>query len=280
MGYDRTVNTRTFNWNEKNREIPVQICISDKLGPLLPHAQKELELMYFYQVNGCSYLCDGQTIPLLSHDLLVVNPGEIHSCGDWGRGCVAACVMVDTGRLPGVSIQCMNFLTRITDHRLQDCFERLNAVLANSDEEFRGKECMVFSILYEILSCLLPYSRNNPHRIGRQEITEILEEIDANISGELSLEELAEKCHLSRDRFCHVFRECTGYSPVKYRNSRRIKRACELLRNTDMTVQEIANACHFCTSSYFSKKFMEEMGQTPSAFRKNSRNSETILLSR
>ena len=47
----------------------------------------------------------------------------------------------------------------------------------------------------------------------------------------------------------------------------RIKHACQLLKNTDMTTKEVAFACGFSDPKYFAKCFKSEIGKTPTEYR-------------
>ncbi|QBG45925.1 helix-turn-helix domain-containing protein [Verrucomicrobia bacterium S94] len=51
----------------------------------------------------------------------------------------------------------------------------------------------------------------------------------------------------------------------------RIKRACRLLRESDMLVEVLAEACGYCSRERFNAAFRKETGKTPSAYRKEYR---------
>lgn len=55
--------------------------------------------------------------------------------------------------------------------------------------------------------------------------------------------------------FCRVFHQITGRTPINYLNYYRVECAAELLRSTDDSITEIAFACGFNDSCYFSKHF-------------------------
>lgn len=272
------MNGMSFNWFEPSSHVPIKICVSDKLGTLLPHSHGETELMYFYRADNCRYLCGGKTITCSSRDALIINPGEIHSCTSWGENCIAACLVINTAMLPAMSVKYVNYAVKISDAALSVCFEKLKETLADTAMNFGEKECRIYSIVYDIFANLSNHSTADCRRITRPDIDEILKFIDANISDNITLDMLAKKCHLSKDRFYHIFKEYTGVTPIKYISKQRIQKACELLKNSDMSVQEIACECNFCTSSYFSKKFTEYMHVTPKKYRKDIRSYERISL--
>lgn len=78
---------------------------------------------------------------------------------------------------------------------------------------------------------------------------------------------LARRCGLSDSRFAHVFREQTGTTPQRMLESNRLRAAAQLLRDTSLGVQEIADAVGYADPFYFSRRFRAEFGESPSAYR-------------
>lgn len=70
-------------------------------------------------------------------------------------------------------------------------------------------------------------------------------------------------------RECHrCFHEQLGTSPFAYVMDYRLRKGCDLLTATDLTITNIALSCGFNSSSYFGKVFREKFGCSPVAFRK------------
>ncbi len=70
------------------------------------------------------------------------------------------------------------------------------------------------------------------------------------------------------ERECfRVFRRRLHMTPLECLTAQRLSRACELLRDTDLTVLEISLTCGFCGASYFGKVFREHFGMSPKAYR-------------
>ncbi|ALS27221.1 AraC family transcriptional regulator [Paenibacillus sp. 32O-W] len=58
---------------------------------------------------------------------------------------------------------------------------------------------------------------------------------------------------------------------TKYLTEKRIKRACELLRNTDCPIGEVSERTGYRDLFYFAKLFKKKMGCTPSEYRYDAR---------
>lgn len=83
----------------------------------------------------------------------------------------------------------------------------------------------------------------------------------------ISLDEVAEGIHLSKNYFCNVFKSETGLTFWDYLTQLRIEKAKELLQ-TDMKTYEIAFTVGYENASYLSKMFKKIYGITPTEYRK------------
>ncbi|MBU1106081.1 MAG: AraC family transcriptional regulator [Candidatus Riflebacteria bacterium] len=84
----------------------------------------------------------------------------------------------------------------------------------------------------------------------------------------LDLEELADKCGVSKSHLCRVFKKATGQTVSQYLNHIRIERACRLLADTGVPIEEIAFASGFNNASYFFRVFKKQVGKLPLEWRK------------
>lgn len=88
--------------------------------------------------------------------------------------------------------------------------------------------------------------------------------------------ELAAMEHLGVSRYREVFHEQMGMSPIDYRTSLRIRRACELLSQTDLAVSEIAQDSGFTDIFYFARMFKAKTGVTPNKYRDNEKREKAV----
>lgn len=91
--------------------------------------------------------------------------------------------------------------------------------------------------------------------------------MEQHLSSALTNRALAESCGLSESRFCHLFREMTRLSPMRYFMKRRLSCACLLLISTDRPVGDIAAATGFYDQFHFSRAFKKAFGTGPLAYR-------------
>jgi AraC-like DNA-binding protein len=83
----------------------------------------------------------------------------------------------------------------------------------------------------------------------------------------LTLRELANHAGQSQSHYSRVFKEKTGQSPLNYFIQLKISKACELLSDTDMKINEIAVELGYEDPYYFSRIFKKLQGVAPAVYR-------------
>lgn len=96
-----------------------------------------------------------------------------------------------------------------------------------------------------------------------------------NLSTLPSLAEIARSVGTYREKLSHVFREQTGMTVFAFIRETRIRRGEELLKDTDIDVQDIALMIGFNNAGNFATAFRERLGVTPSAFRQSIQHKKT-----
>ena len=92
--------------------------------------------------------------------------------------------------------------------------------------------------------------------------------IDENLEQKLTLRTIADVACLTPTYFSSVFKKLNGVSPWEYITIKRVERAVEMLKTTDLTKLEIAERCGFSGSSNFYKAFAAVTGKTPSDYQR------------
>ncbi len=106
-------------------------------------------------------------------------------------------------------------------------------------------------------------------------ILNALEFIQKNYMQSISIEYLADLCHLSVSHFRRTFHEIMGAAPLDFLNSTRIDEACWLLRSTEDSILTISEKVGYHSISSFNRSFIKLMQVPPSVWRKQTLLSET-----
>lgn len=91
---------------------------------------------------------------------------------------------------------------------------------------------------------------------------------DRNYAEPLDLAGLAAAAGVSKYHFLRCFAAEYGETPMQYVTRRRIERASDLLRATNLTVTEVCTLVGYSSLGSFSQRFTELVGMTPSAYQR------------
>jgi AraC family transcriptional regulator, activator of mtrCDE len=105
-------------------------------------------------------------------------------------------------------------------------------------------------------------------------ISPVLEYIYKNYMTPITIDSLADLCHLSTTHFRRIFHEIMGTSPLDFINSTRIDEACKLLKSTEDSILSISEQVGFHSISSFNRCFDKLMGESPREWRKQALQSE------
>ena len=112
-------------------------------------------------------------------------------------------------------------------------------------------------------------SRRTEQDTGRfsPTVSAVCDYLNAHYARRITLDELSETFHISRNYLCTLFCETTGMSIVEYLNACRLELGKAYLVNTAYSVRDIAQATGIGDEFYFSRLFKRHAGMSPSAFR-------------
>ncbi|OWA37802.1 hypothetical protein B9G55_07110 [Saccharibacillus sp. O16] len=94
--------------------------------------------------------------------------------------------------------------------------------------------------------------------------------IHQRYESKLTVDDIAAAGSVCRSRCCQLFKKHLRLTPNNYLIQYRIQKSCEMLKETNRPVSEIALACGFQSASYFAHVFHKQLGETPQDFRKKT----------
>ncbi|PYI56321.1 AraC family transcriptional regulator [Paenibacillus flagellatus] len=99
-------------------------------------------------------------------------------------------------------------------------------------------------------------------------VTKAVRLLDERYRDLQNLDELADALGISKYYFIKLFRRTVGKTPIEYLSRKRMEKAVELLRQTDRSLDDIAQQVGYMNVNYFSKVFRKYFGVPPGQFRK------------
>ncbi len=146
----------------------------------------------------------------------------------------------------------------------ESSLHNLDSILMMMQEEMVEEHLasiLIHTLLWDIATSTNTKDSRNPH--ARQ----VLSYIHSNYQSDLTVAQLADIVNLSTYHFIRWFKRLTSSTPHEYLIHYRLKKAKELLINTDESVEQIAVRCGFNSASHFCRCFKKAVGTTPRDFR-------------
>lgn len=98
-------------------------------------------------------------------------------------------------------------------------------------------------------------------------IYSLREYIDNHLHEDISLDQLADMAGLSTTYLSRQFKEIAGVSFIEYLTNTRMRRACELLQSSQLTITDITARTGYNNVQYFCSRFKTKFGVTPNQYR-------------
>lgn len=250
---------------------------------------EEIEIKYFYE-GQATLMVDTTAIVVQAGDIVVINPYEFHSTVELdeqrakyhlfmvGLDCFTAL------NPAGLNLRRLLLARGLRFNNLIRGDEALEKLLYNILEENRRQdEYSRYGVEAHLQAFFLRMLRTqvNPdsQSVALDEkiryysvIDPAIRRIHTGYSEKLTVDELAEKCSVSKYHFCRVFKQATGVSAIQYLMRYRLKIAHALLGETDKTIAEIAWNCGFSDENYFYRCYKKQYGDSP--LKKRATSSE------
>ncbi|MDB5921678.1 MAG: AraC family transcriptional regulator [Betaproteobacteria bacterium] len=120
------------------------------------------------------------------------------------------------------------------------------------------------------------FPRVTQEGLDRRRLSRVLDYIEANLEGDLTIDHLASIACLSRFHFARAFKTAVGRSPHQYVSAKRLERAKTLLIRGHQSLVDIALALNFSSQANFTRAFRQATGQTPGEYRRRSKRNDAI----
>ncbi|HIY02148.1 MAG TPA: AraC family transcriptional regulator [Candidatus Blautia faecipullorum] len=132
----------------------------------------------------------------------------------------------------------------------------------------------LISQLYKCADCLIRSSRTIPlvsgERLADSYVKEATHFIEQNFHNNITVEDIAAFCNISRGYLSKLMKRHNGLSPQELLFQYRMAKASQLLQLTSMTVKDVGKAVGYPDQLRFSRAFRKAFGIPPSQWRKQN----------
>lgn len=133
---------------------------------------------------------------------------------------------------------------------------------------------MSLRIPVELQSCYA-VNANAPDQLDRERLSRILGYIEAHLSENITVTDLANVACLSIFHFARAFTGAMGVPPHHYVSHRRLDNAKAMIAAGHSSLYKIALDCQFSSQSRFTRAFRRVTGMTPGQYRRAFRRPNT-----
>jgi AraC-like DNA-binding protein len=156
-------------------------------------------------------------------------------------------------------------------NQVRKAFEDVYACL-NYHYSDNGLLAMTSELLRLICTVKLCEGHIEPKKQSTEKrVLETIEFMNQHLNMLLTLKELANHSGQSVSYYSRVFKEKTGQSPLNYFLQLKIKKACELLDQTELNIGQVAAELGYDDRYYFSRLFKKIQGIAPVIYRKQQK---------
>lgn len=249
------INTNTARGNSMNKR----------------HYHDSLEI-YYMKSGECNYFIDSRAYHVANGDIVLIPEGVIHKTNYKDDLHTRILINCTEDYIPDVARDALH--SRGYVYRNSAIRARAERIFSLLSEEYNRTDAYhdlsVRSLLCELLFLIL---RNKNEYVyeedGASAVLSAVAFIKENYMLDVSLTDLARRISVSPEHLCRLFKEKTGFRFSEYLTIERMRAAEIMLRSSaKMTVAEIAIACGFNDSNYFSDRFKRIYGVAPTVWRK------------
>lgn len=238
----------------------------------IPHAHSHTELFYIVGGDG-QFQIDGRTFPVQAHQLVVVNPGILHTEVSYEAHPLEYIVLGIEGlelTLPdsGEARYCIYSFP--DQNEVLACMQKILQEMQDRRPQYETL-CMAYMdiIMVQLMrGASLSVTETQARFPSNRQCAAVRQYIDQHYKENLTLDLLAEKVSINKYYMAHAFKREYGVSPINYLIACRIQEGKRLLAETDLSLSQIATVLGFSSSSYFSQSFRNAESTSPSEYRK------------
>lgn len=236
------------------------------------------ELCYIIK-GDVDYLFDYKEYKLYNFDLIFIDKKMPHkSIGNPDSQCERIIINFNDNFLSSIGTNSLMlseiFATphlKLPNKNVSEISQILTKLVFESDYPSAFSSNLIKGYMYELLVMLYRIAKKmNPmHTLPTNPIIEAATKyICQNYNQDISLDEIANYCHVSKHYLSRLFNSIMKVSFSSYLNSIRIHEATNMLIETNKTILDISQLCGFSSLKHFCEVFKKNKGITAREFRK------------
>ena len=253
---------------------------------------------YYYQVRNANYefvgeshsyweltfidngtlhtTIDEENYQLNNFDLILYAPGQFHNQTTTdNQSCSYLTILFE------MNISEPSLISNRIFNSHRDIHSALNNFMKVSANELYFDNDLMICYLKELIIKLLQYdfllstqvaATPMQQRFENEMINEIIIYVNENIYQSLTIEEICHKFSISRSSLQTLFKNNLSVAPKQYISDLKLSKSKLLIKESMYTISEISSMLGFTSIHYFSRKFKQQYGLTPTDYAKTIYN--------
>ena len=150
--------------------------------------------------------------------------------------------------------------------------QKLNETEALFDQKTFCYELKIKGLLCEIFGMILCEHQNDlakfvpANQLELERLEQMLNYLNTHFESIISLQELADQVHLSREVCCRLFKKMTGKTITGYLEEYRVNQSLPLVQSRQYSMIQIADMTGFSNASRFARAFRRQFGCNPGEY--------------
>ena len=245
------------------------------------------DIEFIMMVDGqMTYDINGQSIDMQTGEGVFVNSRCLHyGYSDAHADCHFICLRISLSLLSANDYFTKNYLEPLTGNtgypyqKLTPAILWQNMILGDIQTIYDTSHDVLrpfsviekFAHIMELLSENMDtQNKNIENSDDLLSLTAMIGFIQKNYPGKLLLKDISSAGNCCKTKCTSLFQRYLSVSPMQYLNNYRLEKGCAMLRNSSMSVTDVAYACGFSGTSYFCELFHKHYGITPNEYRKEN----------
>lgn len=276
------------------KESPVFFNKHHRFAEMPLHKHSFIEVNYMYS-GKCRQQINGKEIVLSEGQVCLLDTDVPHSLSALGENDILINIIMMRETFSAAfwshfkekGLVAEFLLNALSEHQRHDHYilfhseknEDLHGLIEKMACEFFDQDRYSLGIVQALLPTMfmelmrvyqLDKNYKNEKQNGKANVVEVLQHIEKNYQS-CTLTSLAEEFNFNANYLGNMLKERTGKTFLELVQMQRMIQASVLLKNTNMSVEDIAYETGYESSSFFHRKFKQYFGCTPYQFRKNKK---------
>ncbi len=225
--------------------------------------------LYYMREGKCHYVIDDNSFDIVSGDVILIPSGTVHGTNYGSKPCTRLLINFPENFITPEILSTIKSIGYI--YKNPETIPAINELFYLIEQEYLRNDFLSYSALKAYTEGILMIMIRKSKQIDntRNSIVDTaVKYIQENYTSTIRLADVAKMLSVSEEHLSRIFKKEITFGFSEYITLIRLQKAEHMLKNEpSRAVTEVAYACGFNDSNYFSYKFKKAYGITPSQLR-------------